>query len=363
MLPNQILILKGVTCEEYWSQFWAVYVLVKWLGPQGTFRWQFSGLLFMYTYIITLFLCLAAMSWQVSQLSSCFPTPHSSLSSPVLSVTKRKETLSAHHLHLPHQSSWHCPLSPLYYPSTAAEPESTALPNTPTTRLRPGCCTVFLGRSASGWCTRPGGRPPLPARPKWDNEGRERYRMEMATGLWERSPVPHQSWHTIKIWVGLICQASSLVKHHVAACLGHCNNKFIHLVSWHVQPVTHKEFMVKLCQVCGRDILDAVPYICWSYSLSLGVTTLSAQISTRNTVAFHLHIFSSSFLNPWYCSSFLHSFFPMLLSLGIATSLTMVFFLYLITTAMSTCLPITSISISSVSRCPTWSSIGHCLKT
>lgn len=159
-----------------------------------------------FIYIITLFLGLAAMSWQVSQLSSCFPTHHSSLSSPVLSVTKRKETLSAHHLHLPHQSSWHCPLSPLYYPSTAAEPESTTLPNTPTTQLRPGCCTVFLDRSASGWCTRPGGRPPLPARPKWDNEGRERW----WDGLWERSPVPHQSWHTIKIWVGLICQASSL---------------------------------------------------------------------------------------------------------------------------------------------------------
>lgn len=100
-----------------------------------------------FIYIITLFLGLAAMSWQVSQLFSCFPTHHSSLSSLVLSVTKRKETLSAHHLHLPHQSSWHCPLSPLYYPSTAAEPESTTLPNTPTTQLRPGCCTVFLDRS------------------------------------------------------------------------------------------------------------------------------------------------------------------------------------------------------------------------
>ncbi len=93
------------------------------------------------------------------------------------------------------------------------------------------------------------------------------------------------------------------------------------------------------------EISDVVPGICSSHSPSLGVTALRALITTGTTVAFTPHIFFSSSCSPWYFSSFLCSFFLMLLSLGIATSITTAFFRCLSTTTMSSWLATTILSV------------------
>lgn len=94
------------------------------------------------------------------------------------------------------------------------------------------------------------------------------------------------------------------------------------------------------CLLSGKLFLGSPA----SHSPSLGSTTPSAPITTGNTGAFSLHIFLSSSLSPCYYSSFSCSFFVMLLSLGIATSVTIAIFLSLPSTT-STCLGITSFSV------------------
>lgn len=53
-------------------------------------------------------------------------------------------------------------------------------------------------------------------------------------------------------------------------------------------------------------------HVRWFAAISTGLMTLSAPIMTRTTVAFTIHIFSSSSFSPWYFSSFFFFFFLML---------------------------------------------------
>lgn len=80
------------------------------------------------------------------------------------------------------------------------------------------------------------------------------------------------------------------------------------------------------------ETLDVVPGIWWSFSASSGVT---ASITTGTILDFTFHICSSCFFSPWYFSLLLCFFFLMVLSPGIATSITTALFCSLSSTTMT----------------------------
>lgn len=81
--------------------------------------------------------------------------------------------------------------------------------------------------------------------------------------------------------------------------------------------------------VALSNVSQPIPYntrICWSHSPSLEVTAPSAPTTTGTTQPLTFRIRSSCSFNPWCFSSFSCSFFLMLASAGIATSITTIHF-------------------------------------